>query len=84
MGMTNIAPITKGALNDILNALSESNEYGAVLRAKGMIKAADADTWYHFDLTPGQYEIREGAPDYTGKACVIGSDLKEEDIKKLF
>ena len=84
VGMTNIAPITKGALNDILNALSESNEYGAVLRAKGMIKAADADTWYHFDLTPGQYEIREGAPDYTGKACVIGSELKEEDIKKLF
>lgn len=84
VGMTNVSPVTKGRLEEILRALSEGDEYGVILRAKGMIKASDADTWYHFDLTPGQFEIREGAPDYTGKACVIGSAIKEEDIRKLF
>ena len=49
-----------------------------------MVKAADADTWYYFDMVPGEYEIREGAPDYTGKVCVIGSDLKEPELKALF
>lgn len=84
VGMTNVAPISKIKLESILKSLSDSEEYGVILRAKGMIKAEDADAWYHFDLTPGQYEIREGAPDYTGKACVIGSGLKEDEIKKLF
>ena len=49
-----------------------------------MIKAADADTWYYFDMVPGEYEIRNDEPDYTGKVCVIGSELDEDALKALF
>lgn len=55
-----------------------------ILRSKGMIKASDADTWYYFDMVPGEYEIRDGEPDYTGKVCVIGSELNEDELKALF
>ena len=54
-----------------------------ILRAKGMVPAADG-TWMYFDLVPGEYEIREGAPDYTGRLCVIGSKLREDAIAELF
>ena len=49
-----------------------------------MLKAADGDGWYYFDMVPGEYEIREGAPDYTGKVCVIGAAIHEEELKELF
>ena len=49
-----------------------------------MIKASDADTWYYFDMVPGEYEIRNGEPDYTGKVCVIGSELNEDELKAMF
>lgn len=84
IGETAVAPITREKLEKALNALKEGETYGTVLRAKGMIKAADKDAWYYFDLTPGQVEIREGAPDVSGKLCVIGSKLKADEIKKLF
>ena len=67
----------------MLTKLSE-NEDVKILRSKGMLKAADADTWYYFDMVPGEYEIRNGEPDYTGKVCVIGSELNEEELKALF
>ena len=70
-------------LQDILEKLSESEDYGIILRAKGIVPGTDGK-WYHFDLTPGEYEIREGASDITGRLCVIGSKLKEDDIAKLF
>ncbi|MBO6263585.1 MAG: GTP-binding protein, partial [Clostridia bacterium] len=54
------------------------------LRAKGIVKASDNDKWYYFDLVAGDYEIRTGAPDYTGRLCVIGSKIDEEKIEKLF
>ena len=54
-----------------------------MLRAKGMVALTDG-SWGYFDMTPGEYEIREGAPDYTGRLCVIGSELKEEKIEELF
>ena len=54
-----------------------------MLRAKGMLPDADG-TWYYFDLVPEEVEIRTGAPIYTGKVCVIGSDLKEDDLKEVF
>ncbi|MGN0165064.1 MAG: GTP-binding protein [Lachnospiraceae bacterium] len=74
---------TRGELDDILEKLSESDDFGFVLRAKGIVPSPDG-VWYHFDLTPGEYEIREGAADVTGRLCVIGSKLKEDDIVVLF
>ena len=82
-GWTNVPPVTKAKLENVLTKLSE-NEDVKILRSKGMLKAADADTWYYFDMVPGEYEIRNGEPDYTGKVCVIGSELNEEELKALF
>lgn len=82
-GWSNVPPISKNKLEDALKKLSESGET-SIIRAKGMIKASDKDTWYYFDMTPGEYEIREGEPDYTGKVCVIGSSVDEGTLKSLF
>lgn len=74
---------TRDELEQILKTLSDSEEYGIVLRAKGMVPEMDG-TWLHFDLVPGEYEIRTGSADYTGRLCVIGSKLAEEKLAKLF
>ena len=72
-------------LESILKILAaDSTDYGIILRAKGIVPAPDGKTWYQFDLTPGEYEIREGSADYTGRLCVIGSDLKEDKVAGLF
>ena len=73
----------KEALEAILKKLANTNEYGSILRAKGMLPANDG-TWMYFDLVPEEYEIREGNPDYTGRICVIGAELKEDALKELF
>ena len=73
----------RSELEAILEDLADTTFYGTVLRAKGMLPTPDG-AWLYFDLTPGEYEIREGSPEYTGRLCVIGSDLKEEDLKKAF
>jgi len=84
-GQTGVAPMTREKLDRALSELSgEGDAYGTVLRAKGMVQSADADGWYHFDLTPGETEVRMGSADYTGKVCVIGSGLKEDRIRELF
>ena len=70
-------------MNDILDKLANSEEYGIILRAKGIVPSTDGK-WLHFDLTPGEYEIREGASDIIGRLCVIGSKLNEEAIAVLF
>ena len=70
-------------LDFLLKALSETESYGIILRAKGIIQMADG-TWKQFDMVPGEYETREGQADYTGRLCVIGTNLKEEELKKLF
>jgi G3E family GTPase len=70
-------------LKDILEKLSGSDAYGMVLRAKGIVPSTD-NTWLHFDLVPGEFEVRHGAADYTGRLCVIGAKLKKDDIEKLF
>ena len=70
-------------LEEILNTLSADDSYGMILRAKGMLPATDGG-WIYFDLVPGEYEMREGSPDYTGRLCVIGSKIKTEEIEKLF
>ena len=72
-------------LKEILDKLSaeENNEFGIILRAKGIVPDKDGN-WQEFDLVPGEYEVRPGAADYTGKLCVIGSELKEDKIAELF
>ena len=66
-----------------LDALGDADTYGMVLRAKGMVEG-DKGTWIYFDMVPGEVELREGQPDYTGRICVIGSKLKEDALKELF
>ena len=84
-GMETAHKYEREELEDILRKLAdeENRDYGMVLRAKGMVPDA-AGQWHEFDLTPGEYEIRESGADYTGRLCVIGSDLKEEKVKELF
>ena len=73
----------KTALQEILNKLANTDEYGNILRSKGMVPASDG-TWLYFDLVPQEYEIREGKPDFTGRICVIGEKLQEDKLKELF
>ena len=73
---------TQADIDRILTAL-DSGEYGAILRAKGIVPAADGQ-WLHFDYVPQEHEVRYGAADYTGRLCVIGSQLKEDGLKTLF
>ena len=70
-------------LKNILKTLSDSSEYGIILRAKGIVPDENG-TWYNFDLVPGEYEIRKGEADYTGRLCVIGSKLDKNKIEELF
>lgn len=83
-GLETIVPCTREELKEILEELAFGNEYGDVLRAKGMLAGENPGEWYYFDLVPEEYEIRTGAPDYTGKVCVIGANLKEEALNKAF
>jgi len=71
-------------LQDILSVLAMSEDMGIILRAKGMVPCEEGESWLHFDLVPGEFQIREGGADYTGRLCVIGSDLKEAELEKLF
>ena len=71
-------------LQEALAALAMGEDYGYILRAKGMVPCDDGQTWLHFDLVPEEFQIREGAADYIGRLCVIGSDLKEDQLEKLF
>ena len=73
----------KAAIEQALKALSETEDYGTVLRAKGMVEASDG-TWIYFDMVPGEYELREGQPEYTGRLCVIGCGLAEDKLAQLF
>ena len=82
-GRETIKKYTREGLENILEALSESDKYGIILRAKGMLPAEDG-TWIYFDMVPEETEIREGAPEYTGRLCVIGSKLDEHALEELF
>ena len=83
-GMETIVPVTRDQLEDILKRLADTKEFGDVLRAKGMLPTENPGEWLYFDLVPQQYEIRQGRPDYTGKVCVIGASLKEEELNNVF
>ena len=67
----------------ILKRLVETEEFGVILRAKGMVPAKDG-SWIYFDAVPGEYELREGTPEYTGKLCVIGTNVDEHKMEELF
>lgn len=82
-GRETIKKYTREGLEKMLKALSASEDYGIILRAKGMLPAEDG-TWIYFDMVPEETEIREGAPEYTGRLCVIGSKLKEDKLAELF
>ena len=82
-GRETIKKYTRESLEKMLEALSASEDYGIILRAKGMLPAEDG-TWIYFDMVPEETEIREGAPEYTGRLCVIGSKLKEDKLAELF
>ena len=82
-GRETIKKFTREGLEKMLENLSASDEYGVILRAKGMLPAEDG-TWIYFDMVPEETEIREGSPEYTGRLCVIGSKLKEDKLAELF
>ena len=82
-GRETIKKYTRESLEKMLEALAASEDYGIILRAKGMLPAEDG-TWIYFDMVPEETEIREGAPEYTGRLCVIGSKLKEDKLAELF
>ena len=82
-GITTPKRFSKEALEKILDKLAWGNGLGIILRAKGIVQS-EGEGWLEFDLTPGECEVRNGAPDVTGKLCVIGSRLKKDDIKALF
>lgn len=73
----------KSEIESILKTLSDDEFYGSILRAKGMVENEEGG-WIYFDMVPGEYELREGEPDYTGRLCVIGCDLKEDELAHLF
>ena len=83
VGIETSSKFTKEQVQACLDALEDTEKYGMVLRAKGMLPT-EGDSFIHFDHVPGESEIRDGSAEYTGKICVIGSELKEENIKALF
>ena len=82
-GRETVKKYTRERLEKILDTLSQSEEYGTILRAKGMLPCEDG-TWIYFDMVPEETEIREGATEYTGRLCVIGSKMNEEKLAELF
>ena len=82
-GQETVKIFTKEQIEDILKKLSEDTAYGMVLRAKGMVAGADGQ-WIYFDMVPEEYEVRDGAPEFTGRICVIGSKLAEDKLAELF
>ena len=73
----------KSVIENALKKFVDTEEYGVILRAKGMVESTDG-SWIYFDMVSGEYELREGEPDYTGRLCVIGTDLKEDKLEELF
>lgn len=83
-GLETVKAYTKDELKALLETLCKDESLGIILRSKGILKASDNDSWYYFDLVAGDYEIRLGSPDYTGRFVVIGSKLDLDKIQKLF
>ena len=82
-GAETVKTFTEADLERILSTL-DGGEYGAILRAKGIVPAADGGQWLHFDFVPEEHQVRRGPADYTGRLCVIGAELKEDKLAALF
>lgn len=82
-GTETVKAYSEAELEHILTAL-DSGEYGVILRAKGIVAAADGGQWLHYDFVPEEHQVRRGPADYTGRICVIGSQLKEDKLSQLF
>ena len=82
-GTETVKAYSEAELEHILTAL-DSGEYGAILRAKGIVAAADGGQWLHYDFVPEEHQVQRGPADYTGRICVIGSQLKEDKLSQLF
>ena len=82
-GKETIRTYTKEEIGNSLKTLDEDGSYGNILRAKGMVAGADGE-WIYFDMVPGEHEVRTGAPEYTGRICVIGAEIKEDKLAELF
>ncbi len=74
---------TREKIEEVLKTLCETDDYGTILRAKGMVEDENG-SWIYFDMVPGEYELRDGEPDYTGRLCVIGTDIEEHRLEELF
>ena len=73
----------KAKIEEILKIFCDTEDYGTILRSKGMVESTDG-SWIYFDMVPGEYELREGTPDYTGRLCVIGTNIDEHKLEELF
>ncbi len=82
-GRETIHTYTKDQITEILKKLESDSSYGNILRAKGMVAGADGE-WIYFDMVPGEHDVRTGAPEYTGRICVIGAEINEEKLAELF
>ena len=82
-GKETVHKYEKDEMEGILHALSDFDSYGTILRAKGMVEGTDGK-WIYFDMVPGEADVREGQPEYTGRICVIGAQLKEDKLEQLF
>ena len=82
-GKETIRKYTQDEITEILTALEDADTYGSVLRAKGMVPAKDG-SWIYFDMVPGEIDVRGGAPEYTGRLCVIGAEMNEDKLSELF
>jgi hypothetical protein len=82
-GMETPLKYTKEEIESMLSKLENEEEYGVVLRTKGVVPSTDG-TWIEFDYVPGEADVRTGSADVTGKFCVIGAELKEDHLEKLF
>ncbi len=82
-GRETVRKYTKEQITEILGKLADEETFGLVLRAKGMVAGEDG-AWIYFDMVPEECDVREGAPEYTGRLCVIGSELKEDKLAELF
>ena len=71
-------------LKEIMQDLVNADEYGVILRAKGIVRSVNDGEWLHFNYVPGESSVECGAADYTGRFCVIGSKLHEDSLKELF
>ena len=83
IGVETAKKFDEAQLRAVIEELDDEDRFGAILRAKGILQLNDG-SWLHFDYVPGEYEIRKGAADYTGRLCVIGVGLEEAELKELF